>query len=41
MMVMGPGGYRFGDYWKLGLPLLALFFVVSVFVVPIFWPFAG
>ena len=25
MMVMGPGGYRFGDYWKLGLPLLALF----------------
>ena len=39
MMVMGPGGYRFGDYWKLGLPLLALFFVVAVFVVPIFWPF--
>ena len=26
MMVMGPGGYRFGDYWKLGLPLLLLFF---------------
>ena len=22
MMVMGPGGYRFGDYWKLGLPLV-------------------
>jgi di/tricarboxylate transporter len=39
MMVMGPGGYRFGDYWKLGLPLLALSFVVSVFVVPFFWPF--
>ena len=30
MMVMGPGGYRFGDYWKLGLPLLLLFFVVAV-----------
>ena len=23
LMVMGPGGYRFGDYWKLGLPLLS------------------
>ena len=39
MMVMEPGGYRFGDYWKLGLPLLALFFVVSVFLVPVFWSF--
>ena len=25
LMVMGPGGYRFADYWKLGLPLLMLF----------------
>ena len=39
MMVMGPGGYRFGDYWKLGLPLLLLFFVVAVVLVPVFWPF--
>ena len=39
MMVMGPGGYRFGDYWKLGLPLLALSFAVAVFLVPVFWPF--
>ena len=39
MMVMGPGGYRFGDYWKLGLPLLGLSFVVAVFLVPVFWPF--
>ena len=38
-MVMGPGGYRFGDYWKLGLPFMALFFVVAVFLVPVFWPF--
>jgi di/tricarboxylate transporter len=38
LMVMGPGGYRFGDYWRLGLPLLALFGVVSVFLVPVFWP---
>jgi len=39
LIVMGPGGYRFGDYWKLGLPVLLWFFVVSVFLVPIFWPF--
>lgn len=38
-MVMGPGGYRFGDYWKLGLPLIVLFVAVATFVVPIFWPF--
>ena len=39
LMVMGPGGYRFGDYAKLGLPLLAWYFVVSVGLVPLFWPF--
>jgi di/tricarboxylate transporter len=37
LMVMEPGGYRFTDYWKLGLPLLALFGVVAVFLVPVFW----
>lgn len=37
MMVMEPGGYRFGDYWKLGLPLILLFFVVSVGLVPLVW----
>ena len=39
MMVMGPAGYRFGDYWKLGLPLVLLFGVVSVFLVPLVWRF--
>lgn len=39
MMVMGPGGYRFGDYWKLGLLMLGLFFVVAVGLVPLIWPF--
>lgn len=39
LIVMGPGGYRFGDYWKLGLPMLLWFFIVSVFLVPLFWPF--
>lgn len=38
-MVLGPGGYRFGDYWKLGLPLVGLFIAVATLVVPIFWPF--
>jgi di/tricarboxylate transporter len=39
LMVMGPGGYEFRDYWKLGLPMLILFGVVAVFLVPVFWPF--
>ena len=39
LMVMGPGGYRFGDYWKLGLPLLALFGVTAVLLVPVIWSF--
>ena len=39
MMVLAPGGYRFGDYWRLGLPLMALFSVVAVFLVPVFWSF--
>jgi di/tricarboxylate transporter len=39
MMVMGPGGYRFGDYWKLGLPVMALWLVVAVGIIPLVWPF--
>lgn len=39
LMVMGPGDYRFGDYWKLGLPLLALYAVVGVLWVPVIWRF--
>ncbi len=38
LMVMGPGGYRFGDYHRLGLPLLGLFGIVAIFLVPVFWP---
>ncbi len=37
LMVMEPGGYRFGDYWKLGLPLMGWYFVVSVLIVPLIW----
>jgi di/tricarboxylate transporter len=39
LVVMGPGGYRFGDYWKLGLPLMLWYFVVAIFIVPLFWRF--
>ncbi|MBX3285294.1 MAG: SLC13 family permease [Actinobacteria bacterium] len=39
LMVMDPGGYRFGDYWKLGLPMLLWFGVVSVLLVPQIWSF--
>jgi di/tricarboxylate transporter len=38
LMVMGPAGYKFGDYWKLGLPLMLWFFIVDVFLVPLIWP---
>jgi di/tricarboxylate transporter len=39
LMVMEPGGYRFSDYWKLGLPLLVLFGLVAVLLVPVIWTF--
>jgi di/tricarboxylate transporter len=39
MMVLGPGGYRFGDYWRLGLVMLVLFFAVAVGLVPVLWGF--
>jgi di/tricarboxylate transporter len=39
LMVQGPGGYYFGDYAKLGLPLLLWFFLVATFLVPVFWRF--
>jgi di/tricarboxylate transporter len=39
LMVMEPGGYHFGDYWKLGICLMALFFVVSTLLVPVIWSF--
>ena len=39
LMVMEPGGYKFGDYWKLGLPMMIWFFILAVFVVPLIWRF--
>ena len=37
MMIMSPGGYRFGDYWRLGLPIMVWWFVVAMVVVPLVW----
>ncbi|WP_029059540.1 SLC13 family permease [Stappia stellulata] len=37
-LILGPGGFRFGDYWKMGLPLEALVVVVSVPLLLVFWP---
>jgi di/tricarboxylate transporter len=39
LMVMEPAGYRFSDYWKLGLPLLVLYGAVAVGLVPLIWRF--
>ncbi len=37
-LIMGPGGYRFGDYWRMGLPLEILIILVSVPAITFFWP---
>jgi len=37
-LVMGPGGYRFGDYWRLGLPLSLIVLAVAVPLIAFFWP---
>lgn len=39
LLVYGPGGYRFGDYWRLGLPVLVWTFAVTLVVVPLVWRF--
>lgn len=38
LLVMGAGGYRFGDYFRLGLPLTLLTLAIAVVAVPYFWP---
>lgn len=38
VLVMGPGGYKFMDYVKQGVPLTCLIFAVLMVVIPIFWP---
>ena len=38
VLVMGPGGYRFGDYWRMGLPLEIIVTLVAVPAILYFWP---
>jgi di/tricarboxylate transporter len=38
IMIMGPGGYRYTDYLKLGVPLTVVVLVTVLITVPIFWP---
>lgn len=37
-LVMGPGGYRFGDYWRLGAPLSLLVILAGIPLIAFFWP---
>jgi di/tricarboxylate transporter len=37
-LVLGPGGYKFGDYWRMGLPLEILVIAVSIPAILFFWP---
>ena len=39
LMVLGPGGYRFSDYLRLGVPLSLLIMVLAVYMIPLYWPF--
>ena len=38
-LVLGPGGFSFNDYVKVGVPLCIITFITSVIIIPIFWPF--
>jgi di/tricarboxylate transporter len=39
LIVYGPGGYRFGDFWKLGLVVMVWALIVTVVVIPLYWKF--
>jgi di/tricarboxylate transporter len=39
LMVYGPGGYQFGDFWRLGLIVMAWTLIVTVVVIPLYWKF--
>jgi di/tricarboxylate transporter len=38
IIIMGPGGYQFGDYWRMGLPLELLVLVTAVPMILLVWP---
>jgi di/tricarboxylate transporter len=37
-LILGPGGYRFGDYWRMGLPLEILIVLVAIPTILVVWP---
>lgn len=39
MMVYGPGGYRFMDFFRIGAPLNVILGIIAIVLIPIFWPF--
>ncbi|MCF8345892.1 MAG: SLC13 family permease [Bacteroidales bacterium] len=39
LIVQSIGNYKFGDYWKIGLPLNLLAFIISMIMIPLFWSF--
>ena len=39
LMVYGPGGYKFGDFMRVGIPLNILFWLITVTLTPLFYPF--
>lgn len=39
LMVYGPGGYKYSDYVKVGLPLAIILWIVATLLIPVFWPF--
>ncbi len=41
LIVMNPGGYRFGDYWRLGGVVMVTWLVLALVLIPVFWPLRG
>ena len=41
LIVMNPGGYRFGDYWRLGVVVMVCWMTLALLLIPLFWPLHG